>query len=286
MKKLSYSLLLLLAGLALGNSALAQSGWVREKKSIYLQLSYSYFQSDKFFNLSGDELTTNAFLQHSVNFYGEYGLSDRFTVIANMPLFRSNSFETTDAAVGIGDLQLQLKYALLKGKFPVAIAVAPEFPTAQGDNFATNEQITFEQINLPTGDGEFNVWTILAASHSFESLPLYLSLYGGYNFRTEYEGREFNNQLKYGLEAGYTIADKVTVSAHLTAFSTAGDRQVVGDFIRADGTEYMSYSLGVFYKLTDKFRVLGQVQNYFDGWTERKNLYSAPILNIGVAWER
>ncbi len=264
----------------------AQSGWVREKGSYYVQLSYTYLQSNNFFNLSGNELQTNVFSQHSVNLYGEYGLTNRLTVGTFFPVFRSNQFETTDAATGIGDLHIQLKYALIKGSIPVAIIVTPEIPTAQGDNFAVNQELTFERINLPTGDGEFNVWTTLAASHSFEGTPIYASIYGGYNFRTSYRDTEFNDQIRAGIEVGIQIHPKILVQAQLAAYNTLGDEQSSGDFIRADGLGFTSYGLGVYIQATSKLRVLLQAQNYFDGIYDRRNLYSSPVMHVGIAWER
>jgi hypothetical protein len=290
MKKASFLILLFLVVFFLEgifNNAQAQSGWVRDKKSAYLQLSYSYFASDNFYNLSGNKLTTNTFSQHSIHFYGEYGLLDRLTIIASVPLFRANQFKNTDSAIGVGDLMLQLKYALLKGKFPLAIIIAPEFPTAKADNFATNKESIFvDRINLPTGDGEFNLWTMLAVSHSFGDVPLYISAHAGYNFRTKYQEEEFNDQVRYGLELGYTIAQKLTLNTHLNGFATVGNQPLTGDFIRSNGTSYNSYSIGAFYKLTEKLRLTGQVQGYFDGLNERKNLYSAPVFTLGLAWEK
>lgn len=267
------------------STSIAQSGWVRDKGSFYGQLSYTYFGSDQFFNLSGDQLTTNTFFQHTTNLYAEYGLTNRLTVIGQMPLFRVNQFNTTSPAAGIGDLQLQVKYALLKGSFPVAIAIAPELPTAKGDNFATNKEFALERINLPTGDGEFNVWSFLSASHSFDPFPLYVSAYAGYNVRTQYNNKAFRDQIKYGIDLGYFLTEKIILQANLQAFTTLGDEQLSGDFIRSDGTQYNSAGLGLFYKAGEHLRFLVQAQQYFDGWYGRRNLYSGSGLTIGAAWE-
>lgn len=264
---------------------LAQSGWNRNKGSFYTQVSYVYFSSTNFYNLAGDQLSTNRFEQQGLNFYGEYGLLDRLTLVASMPLIRANRFETTERAIGIGDLQIQAKYSLLQGKFPLAVIVAPEFPTAPGDNFASNKLIPQDRINLPTGDGEFNVWTFLAASHSFYPLPIYASVYGGYNFRTGYKGKNFSNQMSFGLEAGYTFKEKITLKASIRAFDTQGNQLLSGDFIRSDGTSFTAWSGGIFYKVNKNLRLLLDFQSYFDGVFFRKNLYSSPSYALGLAWE-
>ncbi|MEM6261519.1 MAG: hypothetical protein AAGI38_03350 [Bacteroidota bacterium] len=268
-------------------SLMAQNGWVRDKGGFYAQLSYNYFNSDRFFNISGEEqFGANSFIQHSVGFYGEYGVTDRFDIIADVPLFRANRFETTETATGIGDLQLQLKYGILTGSVPVAIIVAPEFPTAQANNLVENREIPGDVANLPTGDGEFNLWTTAVASHGLESIPLYGVLHAGYNFRTQYDGLEFRDQYRIGIEVGYTIKEKLILIGRLMALQTIGDDQTTNSFIRTDGTGFTSYSYGLFYKATDNLRLIAFAQNYLGGPIERRNVYQAPFLTFGVAWEK
>lgn len=275
-----------LAGVLFGFPSWAQSGWVRPKGEAYLQAGYHYFQSNTYFNLSGESITTNYFRQHTVSFYGEYGLTDRWDVILSMPLYRANSFETTTWAQGIGDLRLEAKYALLTGPIPVSISVAPEIPTGPKNNFATNKEFVWDQINLPTGDGEWNVWSTLAASHSFYPVPVYVSAYGSYNFRTGFNGVDFRDQVRYGLEVGYQPCSSWWIilkgGAHITPDDEA---QGVTDFTRGDGTNFMTGTLQIGYKVAPSWWLQAQVQQYFDGWHPRTNLYSAPLVGVSVAWE-
>lgn len=264
----------------------AQSGWTRQPKSFYAQLSYAYFGSTNFYNLAGEQLETNRFEQQSINFYGEYGLTPRLTFILSMPLFRLNRFEVTEWAYGIGDLQIQAKYALTQGKFPISLIIAPELPTAPGDNFASNKLIPLDRVNLPTGDGEFNVWSYVAGSHSFYPIPLYASFYGGYNFRTAYNGRDFRNQFSVGVEAGYTFKEKLTLKGSIRGLKTQGDQPTRGDFIRSDGTSFSAWSVGLFYKLNKDLRLLVDMQNYFGGIISNRNIYASPTLSVGMAFER
>ena len=142
----------------------AQSGWTKEKTEGFYQLSFQSLKSKDYYSLEGDLLKTNQFSQQSLIFYGEYGVTDKFTIIANWPLQTWNGFETTETVSGIGDLRLEFKHALLKKYFPLSISMAPELPIGRANHFAKSKVSDFEQINLPSGDGEFNVWTTLATS--------------------------------------------------------------------------------------------------------------------------
>ena len=266
------------------SAAWGQSGWVKSKGEAYLQVGYQGFQSNQYYTLQGNLLTTNTFRQHSLYFYGEYGLTDRWDVLLSMPMYRFNSFESTTWAHGIGDLRVELKYGVLTGQVPVSISVAAEVPTAKGDNFATNRELVFEQINLPTGDGEWNVWLTAAGSHALAELPIYLQGYAAYNLRTGYADSQFRDQLKYGVEVGYQPGKKWWLMARAMAFTTLGEAQnQFTDFIRGEGTQFMAAGLAVNYTFVEHWALVAQGQTYFDGWHPRRNLYSAPMLSVGLA---
>lgn len=262
----------------------AQSGWTKPKGEGYFQLSYQYFASDQYYNLSGNKLETNQFQQQSIALYAEYGLLDQLTLITQFPIQTFNSFETTETVSGIGDLRVELKYAL-PVNFPVAISVAPELPTAKANNFAQNKEIAFDRINLPAGDGEFNLWSTLVASHSFKNLPLYASLFVAYNLRTSYEGNEFSDQMHLGAEVGYKILDKVWVNARLNALASVENVQQVRDFVRGDGAEYRAYSFGILAPVYKNFSINLSYRNFNDWIFSRKNIYSSGIFGAGIIYE-
>ena len=81
------------------------------------------------------------------------------------------------------------------------MSLGAEIPTWRANAFAQSKTIALEKINLPTGDGEFNFWTTLAAS---KSLGIgYVSLYSAYNFRTKYQGLAFQDLYQIGGEIGF-----------------------------------------------------------------------------------
>jgi hypothetical protein len=264
----------------------AQSGWTKEKTEGFYQLSFQSMKSNDYYSLGGELLETNQFSQQSLVFYGEYGVTDKFTIIANWPLQTWNGFETTETVSGLGDLRLEFKHAILKKYLPLTISVAPELPIGKANNFSKSTINDFEQINLPSGDGEFNVWTTLASSFALPKIPFYGSIFGSYNVRTEYDGVQFSDQYALGAEIGYQIAQKVWVNARLNALATVGDVLVATDFVRGDGTEYTSFSFGASVPVYKQLHLSLNYRNFNDLIFDRKNLYSSGVVSVGVYYER
>lgn len=264
---------------------LAQSGWTKAKNEGFYQLSYSTLKSSDYYTLDGKQLETNQFSQQSLTFYGEYGVTDKFTVIANWPLQTWNGFETTETVSGFGDLRIEFKHALLQKHFPLSIAVAPELPIGKANNFAQSTITDFEQINLPSGDGEFNVWTTLASSFALPNLPLYVNLYGAYNYRTHYKDVSFADQLGFGAEIGYHIANLVWVNTRVNVLKSVQDVPVATDFVRGDGSQFTGYSFGASVPVYKKIHLSLNYRNYNDWIVARENIYSSGVFGIGLYYE-
>lgn len=264
----------------------AQSGWTKAKKEGFYQLSFQSLESTDYYTLGGELLSTNEFSQQSLVFYGEYGLTDNLTVIANWPLQVWNGFETTETVSGFGDLRLEFKQALLKKYLPLTLSVAPEIPIGRANNFASSTVNDFEQINLPSGDGEFNVWTTLATSFALPNAPFYGSIFAAYNFRTSYEDVSFTDQFAIGAEIGYHIANTVWVNARVNGLNSVNEVLVATDFVRGDGTEYTSYSFGASVPIYKGINLSLNYRNFADFLFERKNLYSSGVWSVGIFYER
>ncbi|MCC6281418.1 MAG: hypothetical protein IT262_12500 [Saprospiraceae bacterium] len=264
---------------------MAQGGWTRAPKSWFIKFDASHLNSDRYINPLGEALQTSAFRQTSFSLYGEYGFRKRLTFIVQAPLLRINSFETTKAATGIGDLRLEAKYRLTSNRFPVSISIAPELPTGRANAYAANKTTPDDRINLPTGDGEFNVWATLAASKSFGKF--YASAFTAYNFRTQYEGKNFRDLYQFGSEIGYNPWKPLWINAKLRAqYSNGASLHPELGFLRGDAATYTLLSAEAFYKINKNW---GVSATYLTGggWIAPvRNLYLSPYISIGVVYER
>ncbi|PZV87208.1 hypothetical protein CLV31_10180 [Algoriphagus aquaeductus] len=271
--------------LAIGCSvvnAQGQSGWTKTKGEGFFQSSFSFFASDNYHTLEGELLHTNEYKQRSIVFYGEYGVSDRFTLIANFPIRNFNGFSTTETVSGLGDLRLELKHAILKKYLPLSVSIAPEIPIGRANNFAQSKINDFEQINLPSGDGEFNVWTTLATSFSLGEIPFYGSIFGAYNLRTSYQGISFSDQIGIGAEIGYKIAQTVWLTGRVNGLTSVKEVLEVTDFVRGDGSAYTSYSIGASIPIHKNTHLTLNFRNFGDLLFERKNIYSGGVFTLGI----
>jgi hypothetical protein len=286
MKK--YNFLIAIAFILLVSKANAQSGWTREAKGFYGQASVSTFSSSNYYttegNLSDQGSTFNS---HSLSLYGEYGVTNRLTTILSLPAVILNSFSTTETVTGVGSVKLGFKYKLFK-ETPIAIQVDLDIPTNDGVNFATaKEADDFGQINtinLPTSDGEFNVWTNLIASHSFPDGKTYGSIYSGVNFRTE----SFSNQIQAGAELGHLFLDKFYLIGKLKILeklSSGNDANQSGSFLYGEGTTYTSFGFDGIYKLNDKYSLVAGYSDYTDIIVSRKNIYDGATFSLGLSVE-
>ncbi len=283
MKKL-YLILLIISGTI--PLSFAQSGWTREKKNFFIKTSFDFYKSEDYRNLDAEKVITSEFAQKTLLIYAEYGLSNRLSLNTTFPAFRINGYNSTDNVSGIGDLRIELKYALLKDFIPVAVSIAPEFPIGNKNLFAKSNLNDFDEINLPTGDGEFNVWTTLAASHSFYPLPLYVSAFSSFNYRSKFEGRSFQNQLQNGIEVGYKAFNKLWLNTKVTTLSGIGKDPLTADFIRGDGTTYTGFSAGGLFEIGKHFGLNFQYYKAGDFIVKSRNIYAADIFSVGLTYSK
>jgi hypothetical protein len=263
----------------------SQSGWTQAKGDLFSKVDIAHFSSSAYYNPDGIKLNTNSFRQTSINGYFESGLTSRITLIASMPLLRIQSFDGTKPVSANGDLQLGIKYRVTKNnQLPITISVMPDIPIGQSTLYSNHKSIPGEKINLPTGDGEFNVITTLAASHSYKRW--YGSIYGSYNMRSQYKGLSFRDQYIAGAEIGVALNKKLWVNTKLrSVWSTGPSLHPELGFLRGDGISYTAVSGEVFYKWKQHWGVSAQVFGPIALITSLKNLYVAAIPSIGVIYE-
>ena len=265
----------------------AQSGWTRKAQSFYLQSSASYYSSKDYYTTEGDLSDTGSrFNSSALILYGEYGVTDRFTAILDLPVIMLNSFSSTETVAGVGSLKIGFKYRLFNN-LPIAVQADFEIPTDDGSNYAKSKKPnslgTFDEINLPTSDGEFNVWTNLIASHSFGAGKTYGSLYSGINFRTE----SFSNQFQAGAEVGHLLFDKLYLIGKLRILEklSSGEGFQGGSFLYGEGTTFTSYGFNAIYKIGDNFSLVTSYSDYAGFLVERRNIYDGGTFSLGISLE-
>lgn len=264
----------------------AQNGWTKKKKSYYVQGVVSTFSSKDYYSSSNNLLNSGStFNSHGLILYGEYGIYDRLNVILDLPLLMLNRYSSTNTVAGVGNIKLGLKYRFFK-KFPLALQVDLDIPTDDGINYATsiepNMMGTFDQINLPTSDGEFNVWTTLAASQSTKDGSTFASIYAGTNFRT----KGFSHQLHAGFEVGHLFWKKWYLIGKMKILERLGKGSgSTGSFLYGEGTTFTQYSITNIIKLNEHWCIVVGFADAIGFPVKRSNLYDGFNFNLGVSVE-
>lgn len=264
----------------------AFSQWTKGKGKGYYKLSAWYLESDQHYTDTGDKDPNITRGQFNVNFYGEYGLTDKLDVIAYIPFF-SRVYQndvisgTSGGTIGvgedlnsIGDIDLGLTYGFIKtDKFALSGTLKFGLPT--GNNSGGSDG------SYQTGDGEFNQTLLINAGAPFKlgKTSFYSKVYLGYNNRTQ----NFSDEFKSGLELGANFLNKklwfIGRSDIVQSLNNGSlNAQNSQGSIFANNVEYISLGGEVAYYITKK---LGVSLNY-TGAIDGRIIYADPSISFGV----
>jgi hypothetical protein len=237
--------------------------WSKGKGKGFYKLSAWYLNTDQSFSTTGELLPNTTSSQFNINFYGEYGISDKWDVIAYVPFFTKATQENIIGTNGsiiqpeeslnsIGDIDLGLNYNFFKNDHWSASAKLIF-------GLPTGEDAGGSNGSFQTGDGEFNQYLsgLLGYSTSFNETPFFAKTYLGFNNRTQ----DFSDEFRFGLESGINIFNKkVWLIGRLDVVQSLQNGSVnqlnlAPGSIFANNIEYTSVGIEVNYYLTDKIGI-------------------------------
>ena len=134
-----------------------------------------------------------------------------------------------------------------------------------GDSFSDQQE-----VGLFTGDGEFNQLFSLQVGHSLWPTPGYLKGEIGFNNRES----GFSDELRYALEAGFMIDERIGVSGWLRGVKALG----TGDEWTLNDQQYVSFGPEINFYFTTNAGITAGVTKY----TGARNLLDAPAWDIGL----
>lgn len=192
---------LLATGLCLFTLTLsAQSPWARSKAGFYVQAGYHTIPTyTSLFGEDGDDISLiREVSEHTLQFYGEYGIGHRTTAVVSLPYrFTSRGArnpdnnlmfaqEDTGSISGLGNASLAIRHQFLTGKVALGGTLRVDMPSSK----------TLRFTGLRTG---FNTVTVLPSLSVGMGLGhAYWFAYGGFAFR----GNDYSHYLNLGAEAG------------------------------------------------------------------------------------
>lgn len=285
MKNITLSIVFIIFSI---NISIAGGPWPQQKGKGYFKLSESWIIFNQHFTDAGlidPNVTTGIF---NTNFYGEYGITDRFTGIVNGPFFTRNYMnnlvsETTgeilvpgEAINTLGDIDLGLKYGFKLGsiQLPISATLILGLPTGNPSGGT--------QGNLQTGDGEFNQMIQVDAGAGFNITPKinsYFSTYVGFNNRTN----GFSEEFRYGLEYGLGFMErKLWIIGRLTGVESFKNGETAATTtstsLFANNTEFTSFSVEAAYYVSKRVGFSASYAGAFRG----EIIAAAPTYSLGI----
>lgn len=260
--------------------SLAGGGWPQKKGEGFFLLSQRIIAGNGYYNNQGFVTGSPRLGAYTTHFYGEYGITDKFTAIVHSPFIThltrdagvdgfGNVF-TADQATGFGDADLALKYNFFSKPFYLTAEVTLGVPSGNYNGGSTG--------TLHLGDGEFSQMLKLYASKGFK-YGIFATAFGGFNNRTN----GFSDEWHYGGEVGiskwgFTLIGKLYNRSSLFN-EPRKDSQIPG--IYSDNLEYFSYGFQILYTYKDQYGLM------FEQGTagESRNIIAAQSYSFGVFWK-
>jgi len=279
LRRTLYTSSLVLLMLLLAQPAFAD-GWPQRRGHGYYKIGFRMLRASHYYEPNGNRIGIATLGDYTVSFYGEYGITDRITALAYLPFFeritvneqigRNSGFVFTegDAVNGLADPILGARIGLAQfGATVVSASLRLGLPL--GNSTQPN--------GLVTGDGELNQLVSLEVGHSFYPKPAYATASVGFNQRT----KGFSDEIAYSLEAGYTVAERFTITARMRGIEPLrnGDPNVGGRRgLNGNDIRYLAYSA----ELTYTHRGAYGVSLGFEGATRAQNVLSGTAFSVGL----
>jgi hypothetical protein len=115
----------------------AQVGWTPARHTGFARFSLSTLGSSDFYTPFGNNISSARYRDFSGTFYGEYGITDDWAVVTNVPFIRNHRLETTSSLTSAGDAVVGVRRRLLHGRTPMTLAVDFGLPTGDAQGIVT-----------------------------------------------------------------------------------------------------------------------------------------------------
>ena len=276
MKQLITLLLLLFTA-----SNFAQSPWTKKKNEGYVQASFTSISNYSTIFGNPDYSLLGKASDNTIQLYGEYGISDKTTLIVNLPfkLITFNDFENPAidcsgdcsedySKSSFGNIQLGLKHNFYKKDWILSGQLSIEANTG-----------TFDVTSgLRTG---YDAWTftpLFLAGKSFSNS--YLQSFVGFDVRTN----NYSSNFKIGGEYGGKIIKNLWLIGFIDIVKSLNNGDIAlppSNILTAtyiNNQEYGAFGAKFIYEFSNKFGLNAGFGGAFFG----NNVAKAPALSFGL----
>ena len=215
MKKFILVLVVLVSG-----NLIAQSAWTQKKGKTYTQLSYSTISDyDRLFG-EPDYNTERKITDNTIQLYGEYGLTDKTTLLLNLPLkliktgdqvFNTVPVTTATNKTALGNIEIGIKHLLYNKAFTLSGQLSIEANTSTFD----------DNSGIRTGYDAWSFTPTLNAGKSFGKM--YAQAFVGGHIRTN----DYSSNFKFGAEYGIKFIQRIWVIGYLDFVSSFNNGDII-----------------------------------------------------------
>jgi len=270
------------------NVSVGQSPWLPAKGHYYLQFSYNTIpEYTTLFNKDFPTIeTSRSVSDKTLQVYSEYGLSNKFAIVASLPykllktgsinqnyLGETEEIPESDMVNSLGNIQLSVRYKLMEAKWASAFQLRVGLP-------ANNE--VGENSGLYPGYDAFSFTPSLSIGRGWNST--YVFSWASYIIRTN----NYSGQFDVGVEGGWRPTSKLWLITYFNALisNTDGNKtpppweKQLG--LYSNYQEYTAYGLKIIYEVPlkeeKKLGFIAHGAGSFSGHLVAKS----PLLSLGV----
>jgi hypothetical protein len=231
------------------------------------------------FDTKGDILPFRTLGNYTTSFYGEYGVTDKFTVFGYVPFFvrnvvnetrgrqTGNTIEPGISNNNFGDTDLGFRYALPVKNVAIAANLILGIPT--GD--AKQEDALF------TGDGEFNQLLKIGVGVGGKRMWVQSAL--GFNNRT----KGFSDEFRYDFEVGAKLFNnRLLAILKINGIESLnnGTIEAATTGLFSNNVEFLSVGPEMLYYANSK-KTIG-ISARIAGALKGQNILAAPSYSMGI----
>ena len=245
-----------------------QSPWTKKKGAFYTQLSFSTIANYNTLYGSPEKVLNGNVTDNTIQFYTEYGITDKTTLIVNAPIKLISQKDISLICVGIAPCGTIDNKKTALGNIEIGIK----------HNFYNKDWLISGQVNIEANTGTFDAnsgirtgydaWTVtplLTVGRGYNNW--YLQGFTGVNIRTN----GYSSNFKIGGEVGYKPIPKLWLIANLDITQSFNNGEVIlptsnlltGLYI--NNQEYVSFGLKTIGEITKNFGLTAGLGGAFSG---------------------
>ncbi|MBX2841555.1 MAG: transporter [Flammeovirgaceae bacterium] len=259
--------------------------WTQKKGSIYTQIGSSFIAGTSKYSNAGSPLDlVRKVTDITLQLYHEHGISDKLTIVGNVPfklvstgdeivaLGFSGDTIPSGSLSGFGNISLSAIYGLQQsGQWVYSLQLRTDLNTAKEK----------QESGLRTG---VDAWGVAPSFHiGYGGNAFWSSFDLGGNFRSN----NFSTQWFSNLQLGKNINQKFQIIGQLSALQSfedgnAPDGKAIETGLYTNNLEYLAFSLKLGYRITSNINLWGALGGGLSG----NDVLRAPAYTISLSFKQ